>query len=186
MGATFYVGCDVYTVSGTIGAFPAVYPAVIEHAALHDDLGVKDADGTALVVTVKRVSERWPSLIVSQRFEPGPDSGFHPGTLLIPENDLLFIGAGTRLLAYDLRAARRLWQDSAEVGFLAWARHDDVVTMTAELELAAWDLYGRKLWSTFVEPPWNYEVHGSDLVLDMLGKRSSFDLKTGPTRSGAG
>ena len=32
--------------------------------------------------------------------------------------------------------------------------------MLAELEFAAWDLKGKKMWSTFVEPPWVYDVNG--------------------------
>jgi len=186
MAATFQVGCYEYTVSGTIGELPPIYSAIIEHAKLHDDFGVKDADGTVLVVTVERAPETWPCLVLSQRFEPGPESGFHPGALLIPDNELLLLGAGTRLLAYDLRAGRRLWEDSAEVGFLGWKRHDDIVLMSAELELAAWDLYGKKLWSTLVEPPWKYEVQGDEVALDVMGERSSFDLRAGPRRGGAG
>jgi hypothetical protein len=173
-------------VSGTIDELPPIYSALIEHATLHDDFGVNEGDGTALLVTVQRASEMWPRLVVSQRFEPGPKSGFHPGAILVPDNELLLLGAGTRLLAYDLRAPKRLWEDSAEVGFLGWKRHDDVVVMSAELELAAWNLYGKKLWSTFVEPPWNYEVEGANLVLDVMGKKSSFDVKAGPRRDRAG
>jgi hypothetical protein len=40
-------------------------------------------------------------------------------------------------------------------GFHGWQRHEDLVVMSAELEMAAWDLRGVKRWSTFVEPPWN-------------------------------
>jgi hypothetical protein len=83
MGATFRVGSDEYTVSGTIGEWPTAYSAMLAHASLHDDFGVKGADGTPLVVTVERASERWPYLVVSQRFEPGPEGGFHPGAILL-------------------------------------------------------------------------------------------------------
>ena len=54
--------------------------------------------------------------------------------------------------------------------------------MSAELEMAAWSLEGHKLWSTFVEPPWDYEVHGDRVALDVMGEKSSFNLKTGPIR----
>jgi hypothetical protein len=99
---------------------------------------------------------------------------------VIPETHLLFIGAGTRLLAYDLRGPRRLWQDEADTGFWFWQRHGEVIVMSAELELAAWDTQGRKLWTTFVEPPWSYEVRGSDLVLDVMGRTTTFPLEVGP------
>ena len=186
MLATFSVGSGQYTVSATIGELPAAYPSMIEHATLHDDFGVQSADGTALVISIERASSKWPDLVVSQRFDPGPESGFQPGALLIPESHLILLGAGTRLLAYDLQSVRRLWEDVADVGFWGWKRHGDIVLMLAELELAAWDIKGNKLWSTFVEPPWVYEVHGARIDLDVMGQRVSFDLKTGPEPRGAG
>jgi hypothetical protein len=48
------------------------------------------------------------------------------------------------------------------------------------LELTAWDLQGKKLWSTFVEPPWDYEIQGNQIELDVRGKKSRFAVKTGP------
>ena len=66
MAATFQVGCYEYTVSGTIGELPPTYSALIQHATLHDDFAVSDSDGTALVVTVQRVPEMWPRLVVSK------------------------------------------------------------------------------------------------------------------------
>jgi hypothetical protein len=54
--------------------------------------------------------------------------------------------------------------------------------MSAELELAAWDLRGNKLWSIFVEPPWGYTVDGEQLHLDVMGMKASFDLVGGPPR----
>ena len=79
--------------------------------------------------------------------------GFDPGLLLVPETGVLFLGAGERLLAYGLDQPRRLWEDTAEVGFWGWGRFGETVLMSAELELAAWDTSGRKLWTTSVEPP---------------------------------
>lgn len=186
MSATFSVSSGEYTVSGTIGELPLTYSTMIERATLHDDFGVKGADGTALVIAVQRASSKWPDLVVSQRCDPGPESGFHPGTLLIPEKHLFLIGAGTRLLAYGLEAVRRLWEDEVNAGFWGWERHGDLVLMLAELELSAWDLDGTKMWSTFVEPPWDCEVRGTRLHLDVMGEKSSFDVKAGPEPRGAG
>ena len=62
----------------------------------------------------------------------------------------------------------------------AWKRHGEVVLMSAELELAAWDLQGNKLWSAFVEPPWTYEVHGTRVALEVMGQRSDFNVTAGP------
>lgn len=177
---TIRAGCAEYTVSMTVGAPPAGYPAFLTHARLHDDFRAHGTGGTPLAIAVERTPSRWPDLLVSLRFEPGPSAGFHPGVFLVPETDLLFMGAGTRLLAYELRTPRRLWEDAAEAGFWGWRRHGDVVVMSAELELAAWDIGGEKLWSTFVEPPWSYDVRETHLHLDVIGKTSSFEVRTGP------
>ncbi|XGV97443.1 MAG: hypothetical protein ACAF41_32570 [Leptolyngbya sp. BL-A-14] len=116
---------------------------------------------------------------MAQRYEPA-GGGFYPGAILIPETELLLIGAGTRLLAYDLAGITRIWEDRADVGFWSWARHGKYIVMSAELELAAWDIRGKKLWTTFVEPPWNYSVDEGVVNLDVMGKQSSFCLETGP------
>jgi hypothetical protein len=47
------------------------------------------------------------------------------------------------------------------------------------LELAAWDPQGEKLWSTFVEPPWDYRVTGDRVQLDVIGRKSDFELAQG-------
>ncbi len=66
------------------------------------------------------------------------------------------------------------------MGFWGWSRHGDVVVMSAELGLSAWDVRGAKLWETFVEPPWRFDVVGSDLELDVMGQRRTFSLERGP------
>lgn len=101
--------------------------------------------------------------------------------MLVPENHLMFIGAGERLLGYDLSNIRRLWEDQADTGFWHWTRHEDIILMSAELELAAWDTFGKKLWSTFVEPPWDYEFSQGRIELDVMGQKSSFSAAVGPT-----
>jgi hypothetical protein len=178
-------GCGEYTVCGSVGALPATYASMVRHAKLHDDLGVRGPEGTALVVTVATTSTGWPALVVAQRFDPGPEAGFHPGVLLIPEAAVLFVGAGTRLLGYDLRTPRRLWEDEADTGFWGWRRHGDLVIMSAELELAAWAVSGEKRWTTFVEPPWSYDVRDGKMELDVMGKKSTFPVGAGPDARGA-
>lgn len=130
-------------------------------------------------VAVGRVNEPWPFLVVAQNLSPA-GAGFEPGVLLAPDTQRLFVGAGERLLAYDLAAPRRLWVDQADTGFWSWARHRDVVLMSAELELAAWTQKGEKLWTTFVEPPWEYAVEGDTVLLDVMGTQRRFSLHDGP------
>jgi hypothetical protein len=75
-----------------------------------------------LHIAVRRdaVWPAWPFLCVAQRYRG--EGGGDPGVLLAPETGLLFIGAGERLLAYDLLGPTRLWEDHADTGFHAWQR----------------------------------------------------------------
>lgn len=84
------------------------------------------------------------------------------------------------VVAYHLDPVSRLWEDTTEDGFFEWKRHGDVIVMSAELELAAWDTAGRKLWTTVVEPPWSYEVNDGAVDLDVMGTKRRFPLRTGP------
>ena len=156
---------------------PSMYKEYIKHAKLVEEINLSGSEGTWCFLAISRGDYR-PFLVVAQRYAPDAD-GFNPGAVLIPETDLLFLGAGNQTLAFDLCTPKKLWEDDVEVGFLSWRRHNDVVVMSAELECAAWDIYGHKLWSTFVEPPWQYTVHGDSVHLDVMNTMSSFDLKVG-------
>jgi hypothetical protein len=171
--------CDQYAVSVSVDGLPlpSIYSELVSHAVLSENFGIS-GEGTPLFLTAGHSSRNWPDLVVALHFDPG--AGFHPGMLLVPERHLLFVGAGTSLLAYKLSPVQRLWEDVADYGFWGWRRHGDIVLMSAELELAAWDIDGRKLWSMFVEPPWHYEVHGDRVELEVMGKKSSFVAAIGP------
>lgn len=149
-------------------------------AALVDDLSDRDADGALFVAGVRTEPRNEPVHLVALRYAPSV-GGFAPGVLFVPETGVVFLGAGTTLLAYQLRPApRRLWEDSAELGFWSWRRHDATVVMSAEVELAAWDIDGSKLWSRFVEPPWTYEVGTGAVTLDVMGEVTQFSMREGP------
>jgi hypothetical protein len=62
------------------------------------------------------------------------------------------------------------------MGFWSWSVCPNAVLMAAELELAAWDRTGRKLWSRFVEPPWTFQVVNDEVHLDVMGERTEFPL----------
>ncbi len=181
----FSVCIEDYTLTLHDHGLPVMAEEYAKRAALNDIFETtRDGDGDWCYVAVSdnRKTE-WPFLTVTQRFSPS-QSGFAPGVILIPEAKRLFIGAGERLLAYDLDSPQRLWEDSADFGFWCWARHGDTIVMSAELELAAWDLLGKKLWSTYVEPPWGYSVLDGTLKLDVMGSKSVFNVTTGPSAKG--
>ena len=149
-----------------------------KHARLVDEFGLEETEGEIGFISVQGDSN-WPFLVVVQKYSPA-GFGFHPGVILVPETKLFLIGAGERLLAYDLAKPERLWEEKADQGFWRWKRHDDTIVMSAELELAAWDLNGRKCWSVPVEPPWSYSVEKGNVLLDVMGTKSTFPLETGP------
>lgn len=122
----------------------------------------------------------WPFLVVELNVDPA--AGDKPGVLLVEETDLLFVGACQHILAYDLKQPARLWNDHADGHFDSWIQYNDVVLMLAQLEFSAWDIRGNKLWTTYaVEPPWDFEVKSDTVHLDVMGKKTTFSLKQGPT-----
>ena len=161
---------------------PSLYAEYKEQARLVEELDLDHTDRDFCYLVVGRSLDH-PDLVLAQRYDPPAIGGFHPGALIAPETDVLFVGAGTRALAYDLVRPARLWEDTADVGFWRWARHGHTIVMSAELELAAWNIDGTKLWSTFVEPPWSYEVADDVVHLDVMGVMSDFSLKCGPEKN---
>jgi hypothetical protein len=155
-----------------------LYAKYTERAALCEEFDLRNPEREHCCVSVSRATD-WPELVVAQTFWPSA-GGFDPGVLLVPETEILFIGAGERLLAYRLGPFERLWEDKCDMGFWGWRQHGTHVLMSAELELAAWDCHGRKLWSTFVEPPWEYQVQENRVQLDVMGVKSEFDIANGP------
>lgn len=172
----FSITVGRYRIRCTYDGLPELYAAYRAHAALVEEFGLEEA-GSKCCVGVEREAGR-PILVVAQTFSPS--GGFFPGVLLLPETGTLFLGAGERLLAYRLDPPDRLWEDTAELGFWSWSSHGQVVLMAAELELAAWSADGRKLWTTFVEPPWSYTVREESVHLDVMGSKVEFPLAAGP------
>lgn len=159
---------------------PDLHDEYHAHALLSEKFDLNEPEGAFCFVGISWGGASWPQLVVSQRYNPA-GYGFNPGILIVPDTRIAFLGAGERLLAYRLGASpERLWEDSAYVGFCGWAQHGSSVLMMAELELTAWSVEAKKLWSASVEPPWSYRVEGQTLHLDIMGTESSFPLSTGP------
>jgi len=158
---------------------PTLVNEYVERARLAEQIDLSNSEGTAAFFAVGE-QNAWPFLVVAQRCVPGEDSGFHPGALIVPETGVLLIGAGERILAYDLTEPSRIWEDFADTGFWSWDRFGEFVLMSAELELAAWNIRAQKLWTTYVEPPWSYTVEDATVHLDVMGKKSRFTVDAGP------
>lgn len=159
---------------------PPLLKEYVRHATLVDAEGSDDAGGARSFFAVRRAADEWPFLVVSWPLDPGPDSGFFPGCALISETQTFFVGVGSRIAAFDLARPARLWAKQTQVGFWSWERHGELVLLSGELELAGYDLRGAMKWSTFVEPPWRYRVRDGRVELEVMGKRTSFPLSTGP------
>ena len=181
----FRVSLGEYELCCQEDGLPAILSEYQQRATLSDDFGVADESGSSVCFVSVGWPQQWPFLVVIQRYSPA-GSGFFPGVLLVPEAHRLFIGAGRRLLGYDLSRPIRLWEDETDCGFWSWGRQGSVVLMAAELELAAWSADSHKLWSRFVEPPWGYTVAGEVVTLDVMGSVSRVHLRTGqPAEPGA-
>lgn len=169
-----------YRVLAAADSLPEIHSSYREHAVLAEEFDLDATGGSLCFFAVGERDGDWPSLVVAQRYDPS-GWGFNPGLLIVPETDVVFIGAGTRVLAYKHHPQpSRLWVDQAAIGFWGWSRVDDIVFMSAEIEFAAWSVDGRKLWTTYVEPPWTFTVSDGHVHLDVMGDKSSFPAATGP------
>src|SRR4051812_32462961 len=88
---------------------PLGYGDYRDHAVLLDELALDEKVGTPCFVAVRWGSD-WPVLVVAQRYSPA-GLGWEPGVAVVPETLHLFVGAGQRLLCYDLSPDKpvRLW-----------------------------------------------------------------------------
>ncbi len=164
---------------------PASYYTQRQRATIVDVIARDDADAHSGVLSVGLSDGSWPFLILRHSGTvPWAEDTLRLDVALIPETHILFVGAHSAVWAYDLRQPARLWTDTAEMGFLGWQRHGEAVVMSAELELAAWDLQGHKLWSTFVEPPYDYTIVDNRVQLTVMGVLTTFPLDRGPSWGG--
>jgi hypothetical protein len=177
---TFTLSVDGWTIRAQHG-LPAAYASYRQCAVLCDEFDLCSDQGDCCFVAVSRADEPRQGLVLAERYEPSGESGFSPGVAFVPETAVLFVGAGTRLLAYTLLdRPERLWEDATYPGFWGWSVHKPVVLMAAELEFTAWTKNGEKLWTTFVEPPWSYLVAGERVRLDVMGNITEFPVSSGP------
>jgi len=162
------------------GSLPKIYDSYVKNAAFVDQVKPSTPEGRDLFLGVcdGGRSHSWPEIVITQRYEDASGT-FHPGFLVVPENSILFIGAGERLLGYNVERRERVFEDRTDCGFWGWTRQEDYVLMSAELEFGVWRKTGEKLWSTFVEPPWSFNLSGENVELNIMGQVKTFRLETG-------
>jgi hypothetical protein len=97
----FAVSVGNYEVLCQADGLPNLLPEYRSHATLAEHFDLPDSsEGSSCFCAVGRSGD-WPFLVVVQQYAPA-SGGFHPGLLLVPETERLFVGAGRRLLGYDL------------------------------------------------------------------------------------
>lgn len=177
------VSIGKWRVLGSSGKLPSIFDEYVKRASFTDLVDLDDHDQSGICFLAVSDAEApnddgWPRFVFAQRYSPS-GAGFKPGICLVPETSLLLMGAGTRLSAYDLSKPSKVWGDTTELGFWGWERRNKTILMKAEIEFAAWNLRGEKLWSKFVEPPWEYSLDESQVRLDVMGDISEFNIATG-------
>jgi hypothetical protein len=165
-----------YIINAEQYQLPDLYDKYIQHAKLKEEYELNNRDGELFFISIG-TKEGWPFLTVTQRYEPCV-AGFSPGFLLIPETNKIFIGAGQRILIYDLKQISKVDEDFYNEGFLGWLKYQDYVIMLAELDVTCWRSNGEKMWTRFVEPPYNVDFEGDKIVLDIMGQIVKFNIES--------
>jgi hypothetical protein len=173
----FRFTCGPYTIS-LADSLPPTYYSYSQRARLVETFELEGELGSLCYLSVAR-GHHWPFLMVAQRYNPGPQSGFYPGVLYIPETQILFLGTGSRLLAYTLEQPARIWENHLTGGFWQWERLHDRVIMSCENGLVVWDTDAQKRWTYFVEPPWHYSVDGDIISVHFDGRQTELNCERG-------
>lgn len=168
---------DKYTIAVHLDTPPDVYGMWLEYAKYldTDDLS---KEGTSVYIGIAQ-GGRWYEDIIAFNTDPVDYGGFYPGFLIIPETEILFIGAGIIIKTYDLKNHKKVFQKDTFVGFWGWQRWAEYVIMLEELEFGVYDLKGNEIWSTYVEPPWTYEINEGIVTLNVMDKLSYRNIITG-------
>lgn len=168
---------DKYRIAVRIHKAPDAYDLWLQHVK-YFDIDDTNYDDTPIYIGVAQ-GRGWYEDIIAFKSDPIDYAGFHPGILLIPETELLFIGAGKILKIYDLKNHVMIFQKELSFGFLGWERSGDYVMMLEETELGVYNLNGKELWFAYVEPPWTFEVENDTIILNVMDELSRRDINNG-------
>nr|BBH86415.1 hypothetical protein KTC_11660 [Thermosporothrix sp. COM3] len=170
----FTVGEYRVSVSNT---FPSLFWEYHKKARIVEHIGDVTAENTFVILVAK--GNAWPFLILILHVSVGEESGFNPGVFLLPETQTLFIGAGEILLIYHLEREQKIWEERIMGGFWGWHYVEPFVLLSAEIELSIWNKEGERLWETFVEPPWSYELEGDVIKVFYSNETRYYRLQDG-------
>ena len=172
---------DKYKIAIQTEKEPEIYQMWLEHASFKDIDGLQN-DGTPIYIGVGQEGKGYET-VIAYCSDPIGNCGFNPGFLIVPETGTLFIGAGKVVRTYDLKNHNRKIEKKFSCGFWGWSRHNNLILMQEELEFGIYTLDGLEVWSTFVEPPWTYEIEDEHVKLTFMDKISYRDLKTGELKN---
>lgn len=172
---------DKYNIAVQIGKEPDIFDMWLKHSSFNDMDGLSK-EGTPIYIGAGK-GEEWYNTVIAFRSDPIDYGGFHPGLLVAPETNTLFVGAGTVIRTYDLKQQKKRFEKELPCGFWGWIRHNDLVIMQEELQFGIYTLDGQEIWSTYVEPPWTFEIHGGLVTLNVMDEITYRDLRTGEQKN---
>lgn len=180
--APFQISIGDHTLIWALGR--DAYNRYLLKATVVEEMSPTAGAGQVAVLAVYEGGLQQPFLLISQGYTPrGHGDVIQFGALLVPGTRVLFVGTQDLVVAYDLGTMKRLWRERAKAGFLDWQRHGAYVVMSAGMELAVWDLYGSRRWSTCVEPPYGYTIVAGIMCLTSTSGTASFPLVAGPSQN---
>ena len=174
------ISVDDWNVLTQDGSEPSIFKYYLESAEFVDQIDIDNDEGRFLFLGISKDvnCKGRPSVVIAQKYQDERGT-FTPGFLLVSDTSLFFLGAGERLLCYDIEKKVRLWEDRTTYGFWSWSRSGPYVLMSAEVEFGVWDTSGKKLWSTWVEPPWSFKIQGQAVALEVMGEIQNLRLSDG-------
>jgi len=103
-----------------------------------------------------------------------------PLVLLVLKTGVLFVSSQEEIGTFDLNQRTPVERRKLPCP-LIWRldQHGTAVVVQSEMELAVWDLNGKRIWETFADPPHKYSVDGNVLKLVDFRGTYTFDLLTG-------
>lgn len=169
---------EEYSISIYTGEPPVILEHYLKHALFVDDKGLAN-DGTAVYIIIATRFPHEQYVIIAFRSFPVDCAGFHPELLYENTSQTLFIGAGTVVKVFNIADKRIVFEKDAGVGFLGWNKYKSYIVQQEELTVGIFDLQGKQLWQTDVEPPYNLDFDGDILTLKFNDKVERRLLGTG-------